>query len=169
MSVIDQLLSNVETLQASLDSGDVQRDVLERHREDIIELQQIQLLEGKGSDGEDLRPYYSEDLQPQGWFKSKESAGRYAAWKGTLSYPFSVQRNPDAPNLYITGVFHGDLDVQFNPDTLAIVPTTMYAQQIMAKYGMGMFGLSAEKWGEMMNERGALAEVIDKAKEIIWS
>jgi hypothetical protein len=169
MSVIDQLLSNVETLQASLDSGDVQRDVLERHREDIIELQQIQLLEGKGSDGEDLRPYYSEDLQPQGWFKSKETAGRYAAWKGTLSYPFSVQRNPDAPNLYITGVFHGDLDVQFNPDTLAIVPTTMYAQQIMAKYGMGMFGLSAEKWGEMMNERGALAEVIDKAKEIIWS
>lgn len=169
MSVIDQLLSNVETLQASLDSGDVQRDVLERHREDIIELQQIQLLEGKGSDGEDLRPYYSEDLQPQGWFKSKESAGRYAAWKGTLSYPFSVQRNTDAPNLYITGVFHGDLDVQFNPDTLAIVPTTMYAQQIMAKYGMGMFGLSAEKWGEMMNERGALAEVIDKAKEIIWS
>lgn len=169
MSVIDQLLSNVETLQASLDSGDVQRDVLERHREDIIELQQIQLLEGKGSDGEDLRPYYSEDLQPQGWFKSKETAGRYAAWKGTLSYPFNVQRNPDAPNLYITGVFHGDLDVQFNPDTLAIVPTTMYAQQIMAKYGMGMFGLSAEKWGEMMNERGALAEVIDKAKEIIWS
>jgi hypothetical protein len=169
MSVIDQLLFNVETLQASLDSGDVQRDVLERHREDIIELQQIQLLEGKGSDGEDLRPYYSEDLQPQGWFKSKETAGRYAAWKGTLSYPFSVQRNPDAPNLYITGVFHGDLDVQFNPDTLAIVPTTMYAQQIMAKYGMGMFGLSAEKWGEMMNERGALAEVIDKAKEIIWS
>lgn len=169
MSVIDQLLSNVETLQASLDSGDVQRDVLERHREDIIELQQIQLLEGKGSDGEDLRPYYSEDLQPQGWFKSKESAGRYAAWKGTLSYPFSVQRNPDAPNLYITGVFHGDLDVRFDPDSLAVVPSTTYAAGIMAKYGMGMFGLSAEKWGEMMNERGALAEVIDKAKEIIWS
>jgi hypothetical protein len=168
MSVIDQLLFNVETLQASLDSGDVQRDVLERHREDIIELQQIQLLEGKGSDGEDLRPYYSEDLQPQGWFKSKETAGRYAAWKGTLSYPFSVQRNPDAPNLYITGVFHGDLDVQFNPDTLAIVPTTMYAQQIMAKYGFGVFGLNAEMWGIIWNEFGAKDELITEMRNVLW-
>lgn len=165
---IDQLLTNAIMLETALDKGDVQREVMEAHRDDILELQRIQLLEGKGSDGEDLRPYYSEDLQPQGWFKSKESAGRYAAWKGVIDYPYTVKRNPDAPNLYITGVFHSDLGVQYNPDTLAIVPTTMYAQQIMAKYGMGLFGLSDEKWAELMDERGAKGEIINKVQQILW-
>lgn len=165
---IEQLLTNAKTLQSSLDKGDVQREVMEAHREDIIELQQIQLLEGKASDGEDLRPYYSEDLKPTGYFYSKETAGRYAAWKSTLSYPFSVKRNADAPNLYITGVFHGDIGVQFNPDSLAIVPTTMYATEIMSKYGLGSFGLNADKWREMMDERGGRAEIINKVKELLW-
>lgn len=165
---IQQLLANAQSLQARLDSGDVQREVLQGHQEDIIELQRIQLLEGKSSDGEDLRPYYSEDLQPAGWFKSKESAGRYAAWKGTLDYPFEVQRNADAPNLYITGVFHGDLGVQFNPDSMAIIPTTMYAAGIMAKYGNNSFGLSAEKWNELMDERGGREDIKKKFEEILW-
>lgn len=168
MNAIDQLLANAKALNDALERNDVQREVMESHRDDIMELQQIQLLEGKDSSGEDLRPYYSEDLKPMGYFHSKESAGRYAAWKGTLSYPFTVSRNADAPNLYITGVFHSELDVQLNPDTVAIIPTTVYAQGIMAKYGQGSFGLNRDKWAELMDERGGMTDLMTKVKNILW-
>jgi hypothetical protein len=65
-------------------------------------------------------------------------------------------------------VFHSELDVQLNPDTVAIVPTTIYAQGIMAKYGMGSFGLNSDKWAELMDERGGMTDLMTKVKDILW-
>lgn len=166
---LDKLLTNARSLEQAMSGGDVTRSVLEGHKADILELQRIQLLEGKASDGEDLRPYYSEDLKPAGYFRSKETAARYSAFKESLSYPYQVQRNPDAPNLYINGRFHSELDVRYAADSVAVVADTAFSRPIMAKYGVGKFGLSAEKWSEVFNGRGARDEVLKKIKEILWS
>ena len=79
-----------------------------------------------------------------------------------------MQRNPDAPNLYITGLFHNDLGVSFGTDTLMIVPDTAYAANIMRKYGMNVFGLNGQSWGIIWNEKGAKSELITKMKETLW-
>ena len=144
---LEGLLANAQSLQNGMQSGSLVRDVLQRHGDHIVEQQRILLLMGKGSDGRDLHPFYSEDLKPSGYFKSGAAAKQYAAWKQTISYPYSVQRNPDAPNLYITGVFHDDLNIHFGVDSLEIIPDTAYAANIMAKYGFGIFGLNLPRCG----------------------
>lgn len=166
---IEGLLTNARAVQQGLMDGALLRTVLEPHGSDILEQQKIQLLEGKAADGTDMHPYYSEDLKPRGWFHSRQSASNYAAWKQTLSYPFSVKRNPDAPNLYITGVFHDDLGIVFNADSVGIIPDTMYASVIMSKYGKNAFGLCPEKWGVIFNEKGAKDELIEKIRKVLWN
>lgn len=166
--MLDELLSNAKSLQTDLENGTLMREVLQRHEQDIVEQQRIQLLEGKTSDGGDIHPFYSEDVKPTGYFRTKESAARYAAWKQTLSYPYQVQRKPDSPNLYITGVFHNDLGVEFNAESVAIIPDTAYAANIMAKYGNGMFGLSGDKWAIIFDEKGAKDELLTEMENILW-
>lgn len=165
---LEGLLNNAKSLQSGMQSGTLVRDVLMRHGDHIVEQQRIQLLMGKGSDGKDLHPFYSEDVKPRGYFKSGAQARQYAAWKQTLRYPYSVERNPDAPNLYITGVFHDDLNVEFRGDAVAIVPDTAYAAKIMAKYGFGIFGLNAQMWGVIWNEWGAKDDLINEMKNVLW-
>ena len=162
----ETLLANARMLKAAMD-GTMQREVFEKRREEIIISQREQLLEGKASSGKDLRPYYSEDLKPNGWFHSKESAGRYAAWKGSLSYPYTAKRNPDAPNLYITGVFHNDLGVGFGAESIYILPETNYAAGIMNKYGMKNFGLTDERWSRLLHEGGIMDEMIQRMRAIL--
>lgn len=164
---IDRLLANVEELERSLPTDKVMGRVLRRHEDEIIAAQRLQLLEGKDSDGKDMRPYYSEDLQPEGWFKTKDSAMRYAMWKQTgISYPVQAQRNPDAPNLYINGKFHSELQVGFMEERVGIIPSTPYAAVIMGKYGMDKFGLSMDKWLGLLN--ASKDELLKRMKEIIY-
>jgi translation elongation factor EF-1beta len=49
-----------------------------------------------------------------------------------------------------------------------IVPSTSYAAQIMGKYGIQRFGLSALKWQVMMNEKGVKDEVQQQMKRILY-
>lgn len=163
---LELLTQNVRALRDGM--GALIGEVVQQHEQDIIEYQRIQLLEGKNSDGEDMRPYYTEDLKPDGYFKSRESAGRYAAWKESLSYPFSASRNHNAPNLYINGRFHDELGIRFLDDGVEVVPKTMYAAGIMAKYGRNAFGLSMEKWNEVFMERGIKDEIIMSFKRRIY-
>jgi len=168
MDILTDLLNRVLTVQAGLESGSPRGGGLIPPGNDILEQQRIQLLEGKDSGGEDIRPYYSEDLKPAGHFHSVESAGRYAAWKQDLTYPYTVQRNPDAPNLYITGKFHEEIGVEFGVDAVAIVGETAYAKAIMAKYGNDTFGLNADKWAEIW-ESGSYDSLLGMIKAIIYA
>lgn len=127
------------------------REILEGDGDSLLELLKMQLLEGKQGNGEDLRPLYSEDLKVGGgYFNSPQAAQRYAEWKGKMSYPYNVPRNPDAPNLYIAvgsssdGRFHSELGVTFDAEHFMFVGTTAYAQKIMAKYNEASFGLTDE-------------------------
>lgn len=147
------LIRNAEMLQSAMERGIFLQVVLNDRREDILHEQQVQLLEGKDSDGNDMRPYYSEDLKPEGWFYTKESAMRYALWKKTgISYPVDVQRNTDAPNLYINGMFHSELEVRAGSRDIGVYPKSSYAAGIMAKYGMNKFGLTQERWHKVLEE-----------------
>ena len=168
MSILSDLLARVQGVAEGLSSGSLIRDVLLPRQEDILQAQRIQLLAGKDSGGEDIRPYYSEDLKPSGYFYTAEAAGRYSAWKETLSYPYSVQRNPDAPNLYIDGTFHSELDVDFGTDEMGIIGTTDKANRIIAKYGKDTFGLNAESW-ESIWESGSYEQLLDNIKQLLYA
>lgn len=169
MGILNDLRTRVQMVNDGLTTGEMVRDVVIRHPDDIIEQQRIQLFEGKKSNGEDLRPHYSEDLKPTGYFHSVDSAGRYAAWKQSgINYPYTANRNPDAPNLYINGRFHDELGVQFLIDTVGIVPTTPYASGIVAKYGINAFGLMMEKWMVVFVERGAYNELMQELKNKLY-
>ena len=165
---IGTLLDNARRLNDTMKSGAIVRDVLMSHQGDIMDLQRRQLLEGKTSGDIDIRPYYSEDVQPSGWFTTATAAKNYAAWKTHLSYPESVDRNPDAPNLYITGKFYDDLRVSLGSDAVEIVANSSYGSQIMAKYGRGIFGLCMRLWGELFDDRGGRDELLTKMKETLW-
>lgn len=162
------LKTDLATIQKKLASGDYMRDALAGRTDELMSFQYQQLFNGKQSNGEDIRPYYSEDLKPIGYFRSKETAERYSAWKETgIPYPFKANRNPDAPNLYIDGTFHSELGVVLGEDMMVIKGTTNYADGIVAKYGLQTFGLDAQSWGEMLNERGVADDVLTKIIEDI--
>lgn len=164
-----QMAEAAKELGRRMDDGSLVREVLQEHEEDIMQQQHIQLLEGKGSDDNDLRPYYTEDLKPQGYFHSVQTASNYMAWKESLNYPYQVTRgNSNAPNLYINGRFYDEMEVKFGSDAVAIAPRTGYAAEIMNKYGLDKFGLSQLKWNTMMYEKGVINDVQTKMKEILY-
>lgn len=167
MSILTDLRQRVQRVNDGLGSGALIREALSGREGDILEMQQRQLLAGKTPDGEDIRPLYTEDLKPGGHFYTVESAKRYAAWKDTLNYPYTVSRNSLAPNLYINGKFHSELGVRLGTDTVGIAADTPYAAGIMAKYA-GAFGLSAESWAAVFRERGALEALMNEVKRTIY-
>lgn len=160
---IERLLENVEELERSLPTDKVMGRVLRRHEDEIIAAQRLQLLEGKDSDGNDMRPYYTED----DYFSTREQAMKYIEWKKSgIRYPVNVSRNPDAPNLYINGKFHSELQVGFLEERVGIIPSTPYAAVIMGKYGMDKFGLTMDKWLGLLN--ASKDELLKRMKEIIY-
>lgn len=164
-----RMTAAAKSLSRQMDDGSLVREVLTEHEEGIMQEQHIQLLEGKDSDDNDMRPYYTEDLQPHGHFKSVQSASAYMVWKESLNYPYQVTRgNSNAPNLYINGRFYNEMEVKFDLDNMAIVPSTPYAGEIMNKYGLGKFGLSALHWDKLMYEGGVLNDIQNKIKSILY-
>lgn len=169
MGILNDLRARVQGVADGLQTGEMVRDIIVQHPGDIMDLQKQQLFSGLSSSGEDIRPYYSEDLKPGGFFNSAESASRYAAWKKSgISYPYTAQRNPDAPNLYINGRFHNELGVQFDAQTVAVVGMTDYAKRIVAKYGISTFGLMMSNWSVIFVERGAYAELMQELKTRLY-
>lgn len=165
---LSKMTEAAKQLNTRMQDGSLVRGVLRNHADDIMEQQHIQLMEGKGSDGNDLRPYYTEDVQPSGYFKTVASARNYMAWKETLNYPYSVTRNSNAPNLYINGRFYSEMEVRFEAETLGIYPTSGFASEIMAKYGLHRFGLSALKWQVMMEEKGVKDEIQNEMRKLLY-
>ena len=169
MGILNDLRTRVAGVNEGLQTGELVRNVIIRHPDDILDLQKQQLFQGLAASGQDIRPYYSEDLKPSGYFKTAESAKRYSAWKETgIRYPYSAQRNPDAPNLYINGRFHDELGVQFDADSVGIVGTTGHAKKIIAKYGVSTFGLMTANWMAVFVERGAYDELMDELRTRLY-
>lgn len=165
---LQDLLARVEGVLAGLQGGEIPRLAVLPYGDDILTLQKEQLAGGQSASGEDLRPYYSEDIKPGGYFHSGATAANYAAWKQSISNPYGGgNRKPDAPNLYITGKFYDEIGVQFGAEAAVIVPLTPFASQVMAKYGRDSFGLTMGRWNEIM-ARGAYARVMDEIRKRIY-
>lgn len=166
---LQDLTQRVEAVLTGLQGGEIPRLAVLPYGDDILTLQKEQLAEGQSASGEDLRPYYSEDLKANGgYFHSGATAANYAAWKQSISNPYGGgNRKPDAPNLYITGKFYDEIGVQFGADAAVIVPLTPFASQVMAKYGRDSFGLTMGRWNEIM-ARGAYARVMDEIRKRIY-
>ena len=167
--MLTELLDRVKIVQEGLQDGGSIRDVIENHEEDILDLQKLQLFQGKTSSGEDIHPFYTEDLKPSGFFNSVESAKRYSDWKQTISYPRQADRNADAPNLYINGKFHSELAVNFGSESVMVGGSTSYANQIISKYGLNTFGLTKDNWNIIFRDRGGLAELIQNVKKQLFA
>lgn len=169
MGILNDLRERVSSVNDRLQTGELVRDALVNHPDDILDLQKQQLFAGLASNGQDIRPYYSEDLKPSGYFHSVETAKRYSAWKQSgINYPYSVNRNPDAPNLYINGRFHDELGVQFDVQTVGIVGTTGYSKGIIAKYGVNTFGLMPANWMTIFVDRGAYNEIMEDIRTRLY-
>lgn len=165
---IEGLRGKVTAIRDGLADGSILRGILDRRKDEIMTFQYQQLFDGKASNGDDIHPYYTEDLKPRGWFHSIETAQAYSRWKEEgIPYPFKANRNPDAPNLYINGKFHSELECYFLPESIVIQARTPYAAKIVDKYGEGTFGLTADNWGEMINGRGVANDVMNKVISII--
>lgn len=168
MGILNDLLGKVKSVESGLTTGETIGDVLLNYRDDIMDLQLYQLFSGKASNGEDIRPLYSEDLKPGGYFRSKETAKNYSIWKQEIPYPYQVNRNPDAPNLYINGKFHSELTVEIGANSVGVVPATSYAQRIVAKYGLSTFGLTPWNWNVVWRERGAFEDLLNTIKNKLY-
>lgn len=169
MGILNDFRTRVAGVNDGLQTGELVRNVVVKHPDDILDLQKQQLFAGLASNGQDIRPYYSEDLKPSGYFYTVESAKRYSAWKESgINYPYSAKRNPDAPNLYINGRFHEELGVQFDADAVGIVGTTEYSKGIIAKYGVSTFGLMMANWMVVFVERGAYNELMDEIRTRLY-
>lgn len=162
MGILNDLLARVESVNEGLRTGSMIGEAVKPFSPDILDLQLQQLWNGIASSGDDIRPYYSEDLKPAGYFHSKESAARYAAWKQEITP--NANRNPDAPNLYIVGKFHSELAVDMGTDAVSVYPTTMFAKKIFDKYGQNTFGLTWENWNKILFERGGYQNLINIIK-----
>lgn len=169
MGILNDLRARVADVNDGLQTGELVRDAIVKHPDDILDLQKQQLFSGLASNGQDIRPYYSEDLKPNGYFYTVESAKRYAEWKATgINYPYTADRNPDAPNLYINGRFHDELGVQFDVETVGIVGASTYAKGIIEKYGIETFGLMMSNWMVIFVERGAYDELMNELKTRLY-
>jgi len=87
-----------------------------------------QLLMGKGSDGEDLKPGYLEDP----YFKTRQAAMNYAVWKQKTTPSFG--RNLNAPNLFITGYYHNQFKIFVYPDAVYIFNLAPFGEEVNNKY-----------------------------------
>jgi hypothetical protein len=104
---MDNLISLIEKIEA-FDAKAELSIIVSDQGEKISDLQRDQMLEGRGVDGEYIRPYYSENP----YFKTPEAAKRYAKWKQKITP--NPQRPEDVPNLIINGYFHNLIFMRMN-------------------------------------------------------
>lgn len=121
-------------------------DVIFDNDEMIIALNRKQLMEGKTADNEDVRPYYSEDS----YFKSADAAKNYIVWKDKITP--NPKRNPDAPNLYINGQFHGTFKLAIEGNDIIVTSDSKIAREVTQKFP-NIFGLTDDNLIDFWNDK----------------
>lgn len=135
MTTVQELIDRLEKVsihQLTMES-------LDETKENILESQKEQLLEGKTSEGTDITPSYLDDP----YFKSRASAQRYSDWKDEIT-PNS-KRSKGTPNLYINGHYHSRLEIEIGDDDITTSNSADFDPDVERKYGNKLLGLEAEK------------------------
>lgn len=154
MKVLDDIITKLTAIEQSMD--DMMSEVFAENAQLVIDQIQDQLWMGKDGEGNDITPSYLTDP----YFKSSESARRYMNWKESIT-PNS-QRNAEAPNLYITGVFYDSMTLSIGNTAAKLDSTWSRGDSIINKYSNETFVPNAEFMHEVMKTK-----IITKFREKI--
>lgn len=122
MATIDDLLEKWERY----DVLSTVRQSIINTKEDLLEVQRLQMLEGKNSDGEEIGEYKSE---------------KYALKK----YEINPVPGLGVPDLRLTGEWQGELDVEVGSDTVTIkAPENEKTPRLIELFGLQILGLNQE-------------------------
>ncbi len=103
-------------------------DIMQQHEQELADYNRMQLYKGLDADGNFLSPKYSEDP----FFKSKESAARYAQWKKDITP--DPDRPLDVPNLFINGYYHFSIIAVVRGNVVEFVSNNAIGDSIKRKY-----------------------------------
>jgi len=119
-------------------------NIVDHNKQKVLDLQREQMMEGRGIDGQFIRPFYSENP----YFKTMEQSQAYARWKQKIT-PNS-KRPLDVPNLFINGRFHDSLFVEVGGNEFDIDATDYDATDIMSvhKNAIGLNDASRLEFAE---------------------
>lgn len=168
MGITDKLQAQIAVFRDYKDNRSAYlADMLSQREDELLGRLKDQLASGQDSYGADLRPSYTEDVKPGGYFNTKSAAERYAGWKRSINVPIyfkQFNRDFDTPNLYVSGRFHSELAVEVTDDIVEFKGATGYADNIIDKYGKDKIGLNETFW-RMVMENGVIDELIQKLRE----
>lgn len=133
----DTLFEFIDKLKA-FSAHDQVLTIVEDHGEMLADLQRHQMLEGRGVDGEFIKPGYSENP----YFKTPEAGLRYGRWKQKITP--NPQRPVDTPNLIINGFFHKSIYAKFNGDDFEMESDAPFGEEVFAVHKNAQ-GLNEEK------------------------
>jgi len=133
MATIAQVLRNVRSF--SLPQAAI--EAVKENEEKFAEINREQMLAGKNADGGNL-PKYVDDP----YFKSRESALRYEAWKARISP--NAQKPRGVMDFYINGKFHGTVNVQTSGFSIVYKTDSNISASVDSKTGGKHLGLSLE-------------------------
>lgn len=123
---------------AAFDFGQELETIVEEHIDVVADLQREQMSEGRGVDGNYIRPFYSEDP----YFKTPGAAERYALWKEKITP--NPKRPKDVPNLLINGYFYGSLEAKVESGVFTIGSNVELGDKIFEEHKNAQ-GLNAVK------------------------
>lgn len=122
----------------AFDFGKELETIVEDHVDVLADLQREQMSEGKGVDGNYIRPFYSEDP----YFKTPAAAERYALWKEKITP--NPKRPKDVPNLLINGYFYGSLVSKVSSGIFTIDSNVELGEKVIEEHPNAQ-GLNEEK------------------------
>lgn len=134
---LDGLKELMTDLQA-FDFGQEMETIVEKYVDVLGDLQREQWSEGRGVDGEYIRPFYSEDP----YFKSALAAEKYATWKEKITP--NPKRPKDVPNLLINGYFYSTLRPKVDGMVFEIDSPSELGEKVLEEHPTAQ-GLNAEK------------------------
>lgn len=149
----------IENLE-ELDIEQAAFDTLVPHKVDIVIKNRKQLMEGRFSTGDTIRPTYYEDP----FFKSRAQAEWYANWKEEITP--NPKRPKGVPNLYIDGTFHGTIKIVDDGLDFSVGSDSPIAGDIEDTFTTDIYGLDETSTRELIEEEGIQEEFAQKLKDI---
>lgn len=133
MSKLQALIDRIDDFENKRNK--IVQQVFVNIADDFMAQVRAQLLTGKTAKGEDIHPYYTEDLKSNGgYFDSEESARRYVLWKRGK---FGVNPTIGA-NLFIDGTLHDSLFLSiseaYSEVASSYTSSSMNVPEIIVKY-----------------------------------
>lgn len=134
---LDGMKGLINNLQA-FDFGQEMQGIVHEYVDVLADLQREQMSEGRGVDGEYIRPFYSEDP----YFKTAFAAEKYAEWKQKITP--NPKRPKDVPNLFINGYFYSTLRPKLVASVFEIDSPSSLGEKVLEEHPTAQ-GLNAEK------------------------